>query len=216
MIAVIPGNDFELARLEPVIREFESRNFNCMIVKKQGDDTRSPEPAFSSDFISSMSGNRSGTIEIANNGGPFCTMESIEDVFIRHKPKVALVFGDSDYALAAAIVAAKSGARLAHIEAGLRNYDRSDQSEINRIIIDHLSHYLFVPDESARDNLIREGIDEPMISVFGSGTNAIDWWIHNPNERNVPVWIIVTILQSAYHNMNIASHCSGQVSAINE
>ena len=215
MLALIPGNDFELTRLDPVIREFESRNFNYLVVRNKDGDTSVPAHAFSSEFLPMAEVSMSGTIETTNGAGPVGMMESIEQVFKKNIPKIALIAGDSDYALAAAIVAAKKGTRLAHIEAGLRNYNRSDQSEINRVIIDHLSHYLFAPDEPARENLVSEGIDESRISVFGN-TDGTEWWVPNTRKRNIPAWIIVTILQSAYHNVYSGLSGDGRTAALQE
>jgi UDP-N-acetylglucosamine 2-epimerase (non-hydrolysing) len=216
MIAVIPGNDFELTRLDPIIRELVSRNFDYIIIRNKGYSIDAPANSCASEILPITRDKFSRIIETEPGAGATGIMESFEHVFQKHMPDVALVSGDSDYALAAAIVAAKKGARLAHIEAGLRNYNRSDQSEINRVIIDHISHYLFAPDETARENLVREGIDEPRISVFGNETDETEWWVQNPLKRNIPVWIVVTILQSAYQNLYTGLSGTGQTYAMKE
>lgn len=76
----------------------------------------------------------------------------------RENPDVILVYGDTNSTLASAIVAAKTDARLAHVEAGLRSYNRAMPEEINRVLTDHVSDLLFAPTQRAVENLSNEGI----------------------------------------------------------
>ena len=215
MIAVIPGNDFELTRLEPIIRELASRNFDYIIVINKEAGTPGRVHSFSSESMHNADHELYRTIETDDGTTTADMIGSIENVFRMHTPEVALISGDSDYALAAAIVAAKKGSRPAHIEAGLRNYNRSDQSEINRVIIDRISHYLFALDVTARENLVGEGIDESRISVFGN-TDGTEWWAPDTRNRFIPAWIIVTILQGAYQNLYSGVSGTGQASPMKE
>jgi len=91
-----------------------------------------------------------------------------EDVCRRYKPQMILVAGDVNSTLAAALVAAKECIPVAHIEAGLRSFDRAMPEEVNRIITDHLSDLLFTTEESAYQNLQREGIPEEKIHFVGN------------------------------------------------
>ncbi len=82
----------------------------------------------------------------------------LERVMKSERPSVAVVVGDVNSTLAAALVAAKMGVAVAHVEAGLRSFDRSMPEEINRVVTDTLADYLFTPSRAAGDNLLHEGI----------------------------------------------------------
>lgn len=87
-------------------------------------------------------------------------LEQIEEVLIKEKPDVVLVYGDTNSTLAGALAAAKLHIPVAHVEAGLRNYDRTIPEEINRILTDHLSTWVFCPSQLSVDNLAKEGFFE--------------------------------------------------------
>lgn len=85
-------------------------------------------------------------------------IESIESVLIKENPNWVLVYGDTDSTLAGAIAATKLHIKLAHVEAGLRSFNRHMPEEINRVLTDHSSNLLFTPTETATKNLASEGI----------------------------------------------------------
>lgn len=85
-------------------------------------------------------------------------MAKIEEAILSEKPDWVLVFGDTNSTIGAALAAVKIHYRVAHIEAGLRSYDRKMPEEINRVMTDHLSDLLFPPTQAAVDNLKAEGI----------------------------------------------------------
>jgi UDP-N-acetylglucosamine 2-epimerase (non-hydrolysing) len=99
-------------------------------------------------------------------------MERIEPILEREAPDVILVPGDVNSTLAAALVAAKLGISVAHIEAGLRSFDRSMPEELNRLLTDQLSDYLFVHSPEAEVNLLREGV--PRHRIYHVGNTMID------------------------------------------
>jgi UDP-N-acetylglucosamine 2-epimerase (non-hydrolysing) len=95
-------------------------------------------------------------------------MIRFEAVLAAAPPDLVVVAGDVDSTLAAALVAAKAGVPIAHVEAGLRSGDRSMPEEINRIVTDHLSSILLAPSETAAANLRREGAADAAVAVVGN------------------------------------------------
>jgi UDP-N-acetylglucosamine 2-epimerase (non-hydrolysing) len=95
-------------------------------------------------------------------------MLAFEKVLSSESPDLVIVVGDVNSSLACALVAAKEGVRLAHVEAGLRSGDKSMPEEINRVLIDHMSDELFVSEEAAASNLRSEGIASGKIHFVGN------------------------------------------------
>lgn len=85
-------------------------------------------------------------------------LKRIEDVLLKEEPGLVMVLGDTNSTLSGSLAAAKIGIKIAHVEAGLRCYNRSMPEEINRVLTDHLSELLFCPTETSVGNLGREGI----------------------------------------------------------
>ncbi|MHC4401510.1 MAG: UDP-N-acetyl glucosamine 2-epimerase, partial [Planctomycetota bacterium] len=95
-------------------------------------------------------------------------MKRLEEEFGAHRPDAVVVVGDVNSTLAAALTAAKLGVRVAHVEAGLRSFDRSMPEETNRIVTDSLSDWLFTSEPSAEENLRREGVPPERIHPVGN------------------------------------------------
>jgi len=100
-------------------------------------------------------------------------MMGIESVLITQNPDVVLVYGDTNTTLAGALVAAKLNIKLAHIEAGLRSFNRQMPEEHNRVLTDHCADLLFCPTQAAVDNLAREGIQKGVHLVGDTMYDAV-------------------------------------------
>jgi len=94
-------------------------------------------------------------------------LEAIEQVLLAEKPDWVLVYGDTDSTLAGALAAAKLHVPLAHVEAGLRSYNRRMPEEVNRVLTDHVSNLLLVPTDTAIYNLASEGINGSKVCLTG-------------------------------------------------
>ena len=167
-IAVVLGTRPEIIKMSPVIKELEHREASFFILHTGQHYSYSldriffqqlklPEPRYHLD-----AGSGSHAEETAR------MLVGIESVLIKERPDVVLVQGDTNSVLAGALAAAKLGIRVGHVEAGLRSYDRSMPEEINRVLTDHISDYLYTPTPEAKRILQGEGISESKILVTGN------------------------------------------------
>lgn len=95
-------------------------------------------------------------------------MKRFEPVLLEQKPDYVLVVGDVNSTIACALVAAKLGVKVVHVEAGLRSFDRTMPEEINRVLTDAISDLLFTTERDADENLLREGIPNQKIHFVGN------------------------------------------------
>lgn len=126
-------------------------------------------------------------------------MVGLEKAFLASKPDVVLVYGDTNSTIAAAIVASKMHIPLAHLEAGLRSFNRKMPEELNRIATDHLSDLLLAPTKSALDQLISEGlgknshfVGDVMVDALYLGKELISG-LKQVEEIVVPPFVFCTI-----------------------
>lgn len=185
--AVVLGTRPEIIKMSPVIRELEKLNADYFIVhtgqhysynmdKIFFEQLKLPEARYNLEIGSGSHSEQTAKILLR-----------IEKVFCTEKPDIILVQGDTNSVLAGALAATKLHIKVGHVEAGLRSYDHNMPEEINRILTDHCSDYLFAPTEKARKILINEDIPESKIFITGN-----------------------TIVDAVYQNLEIAN-CFGDV-----
>lgn len=102
-------------------------------------------------------------------------LKAIEDVLLAHEPDYILIYGDTNSTLAGALAASKLSLRIAHVEAGLRSFNRRMPEEINRVVADHLSSLLLCPSDTAIRNLAAEGITKNVHQVGDVMLDVINW-----------------------------------------
>ena len=102
-------------------------------------------------------------------------LQGIEDVLVAERPDWLIIYGDTNSTLAGALAAAKLSIPVAHIEAGLRSFNRQMPEEINRVVTDHLSSLLLCPSETAVSNLFAEGISKNVHLVGDVMLDVLNW-----------------------------------------
>ena len=204
MIAIILGTRPEIIKMSPIIRECEKQGLDYFILHTGQhysynldriffEDLELPAPKYNLDVGSGTHAEETGKMLIG-----------IEKVLLKEKPDIVLVEGDTNTVLAGALAAAKLHIKVGHVEAGLRSYDRSMPEEINRILADHVSDYLFAPTEKAKENLLREGIEED--KIFVTGNTIVDAVYQNLEIAKRKVNILDKLNLSSREYFLITSH----------
>ena len=167
-IAIILGTRPEIIKFSPIIRECKTQKLNYFILHTGQhysqnmdsvffDQLELPGARYNLNVGSGPHGKQTGQMLIG-----------IEKILVKETPTVVLVEGDTNTVLAGAIAASKLNIKVGHVEAGLRSYDRKMPEEINRVLADHCSDYLFAPTEKSKEILLEEGIVEKNIFVVGN------------------------------------------------
>ncbi len=167
-IAIVLGTRPEIIKMSPVARALEERNANFLIIHTGQHYSYNLDRVFFEQLnLPPVKYN----LEVGSGSHAEQTARAligIERILQEEKPDIVLVEGDTNSALAGALAAVKLHIEVGHVEAGLRSYDRQMPEEINRILADHCSDYLFAPTEKAKAILLGEGIPEKKIFVTGN------------------------------------------------
>jgi UDP-N-acetylglucosamine 2-epimerase (non-hydrolysing) len=167
-IAIILGTWPEIIKMSPIIRKCSRDNLDFFILHTGQhysynmdqvffETLHLPGKKYNIEVGSGLHGEQTGKMII-----------EIEKILGIETPDIVLVQGDTNTVLAGAIAASKMNIKVGHVEAGLRSYDRAMPEEINRILTDHCSDYLFVPTKKSKEILIGEGISTDKIFVTGN------------------------------------------------
>jgi UDP-N-acetylglucosamine 2-epimerase (non-hydrolysing) len=170
--AVILGTRPEIIKMSPIIRELEKRQNDYFILhtgqhysynldKVFIEQLKLPQAKYNLEVGSSSHAEQTAKILVG-----------VERVLQQENPVLVLIEGDTNSILAAALAAVKLHIKVGHIEAGLRSYDRNMPEEINRILADHCSDFLFAPTETSKAILRGEGI--PAEKIFVTGNTIVD------------------------------------------
>lgn len=163
--AIIIGTRPEIIKMSPIMRILEEEDFIIHTNQHYSenmdriflDELEVPQAKYNLNIGSGTHGDQTGRMLV-----------EIEKVLEKEKPDVVLVQGDTNTVLAGAIAAAKIHIKVAHIEAGLRSYDREMPEELNRIMTDHISDYLFTPTKNQEKIALEENIEKEKIFTVGN------------------------------------------------
>ena len=174
-VAVVVGTRPEIIKMSPVIRALDKHNsehrtsniehfilhtgqhYSYNLDRGFFEQLKLPQPRYNLAVGSGSHAEETARILVG-----------VEAILQRESPDLVLVEGDTNSVLAAALAATKLHLRVGHVEAGLRSYDRRMPEEVNRVLADHCSDYLFAPTENARATLLGEGLPEERIFVTGN------------------------------------------------
>src|SRR5438067_9980676 len=155
-------------KLAPVDRELVKRGVEHVIVHTGQHYDRDMSDAFFEELWIPVPDYHLGVGSGSHARQTADVMQRLEPILVELRPDLLLVYGDVNSTLAAALVCAKLGVRVGHVEAGLRSFDRTMPEEINRVVTDRLADLLFTPSEDGDANLRYEGVSPDKIHLVGN------------------------------------------------
>lgn len=175
--AIILGTRPEIIKMSPVIRECENLGLDYFILHSGQHYSYGMDRVFFEEL--NLAGVRYNLDVGSGNHGEQTgkILVGIEKILLKEEPDVVLVQGDTNTVLAGALAAVKLKIRVGHVEAGLRSYDKGMPEEINRVITDHSSDFLFTPTKISKECLLREGISDE--KIFVTGNTVVDAVLQN-------------------------------------
>ena len=177
-ICVVVGTRPEIIKMSPIIKELVKKNLPFYFVHTNQHYDENMDKIFFKELMLPLPkynlNIHSGThAEVLGKA-----LIKLEKVFLKEKPSIVLAIGDTNSVLAAAITSVKLHIPFGHVESGLRSFDRSMPEEINRIMVDHISDYLFVPSLVSETNLKVEGIQiDKIFNIGNTVVDAVNWSI---------------------------------------
>jgi UDP-N-acetylglucosamine 2-epimerase (non-hydrolysing) len=171
-ICVVVGTRPEIIKMAPIIGECAREGLDYFILHTGQHYSHNMDGVFFEQLgllkprYNLRTGAETGPRQIA------AIITGAEEVFVKEKPSIVLVEGDTNSVLAGALTALQMKIPVGHVEAGLRSFDKTMPEEVNRIVTDHISDFLFAPTELAKTHLLQENI--PSERVFVTGNTIVD------------------------------------------
>ena len=176
MLSIVLGTRPEIIKMSPIIRYCEEHSIDYFVVHTNQHYSYEMDKVFFEELNLTEAKYNLGIGSASQGRQTGMMLGGIEYVFEKEAPDIVLVEGDTNTVLAGALAASKMHIPVGHVEAGLRSYDRRMPEEINRVLTDHISDYLFAPTEVSKKNLLAEGIVD---GVHVVGNTIVDATFQN-------------------------------------
>lgn len=167
-ICFVLGTRPEIIKMAPVIHECIKRKVAFFVLHTHQHYSENLDKVFFKDLHLSAPKYNLETGSGSHGAQTGKMLAEIEEILKKEDPSIVLVQGDTNTVLAGALAAAKLHIPVGHIEAGLRSYDRQMPEELNRVMVDHISDFLFIPTGKSKNNLVKEGINAKKIFLVGN------------------------------------------------
>lgn len=176
-IDIVVGTRPEIIKLSPVLDELDKRNVKYKLIHTGQHYSYNLDKIFFKDLALRKPDSSLGVGSGAQGKQTGEILIKLERVLLEDRPAMIIIEGDTNSVLGSALAAVKVGVKIAHVESGLRSFDRNMPEEINRVLTDHISHFLFAPTKTASENLINEGIAKD--KIFITGNTIVDATLKN-------------------------------------